>query len=354
MLPCVRPPHGYSGISTCQNEGSSSSDRAYPAGELISAGVSIDNCSRELLPKYFFREHSDKVRNPASYTTATAVAALCLLLSGCMSTGWEEGGSVHRNPQYEKAGEVAVQMRVWNILFLKTPQERAAALLEAAEEKAQLAHGPEAILANLDLSARWSPYSLILGLNLLGFVEDAGLTADVLIPAPPLPPAPLPAPPPRPAEPEPEKPVRISYPVLPQERYEDGHGYIGLEYLTRPDVLERIKSRLDKRNARADEYVKEYEKVPPGGHLVVDIGRKDLMHANTRWYDFTIIKDGKTIIRRNGVEGIPNIKGRDGNWWNEVIIPLEPVIEESIEVRIADRKQNLDYVFSVVRLEEEM
>ena len=298
------------------------------------------------------------MRKPASYTTATAIAALCLLLSGCMSTGWEEGGLVQRNVQYEKAGEVAVQMRVWNILFLKTKEERAAALLEAAEEKAQPAHGPDAILANLNFSSRWSPYSLILGLNLLGFVEDAGLTADVLIPAPQPPPAPLPVPPPRPAEPEPEpepeKAVRISYPVLPQERYEDEYGYIGLEYLTRPDVLERIKTRLDKRNAREDEYEKEYEKVPPGGHLIVDIGRSDLMHANTRWYDYTIIKDGKTVIKKKGVEGIPNIKGRDGNWWNEVIIPLEPVIDDGIEVRIADMKQNLDYTFSVVRLEEEM
>ena len=46
---------------------------------------------------------------------------------------------------------------------------------------------------------------------------------------------------------------------------------------------------------------------------MVKIGRRDLMHANTRWYDYVVTREGKAIIDREGAEGIPNIKGRDGN-----------------------------------------
>ncbi|MBN1686342.1 MAG: hypothetical protein JW852_06780 [Spirochaetales bacterium] len=260
-----------------------------------------------------------------------------------MSTGWKESPSPAGDTEYVKAGEVTVQVRVWNLLFLKSPDDRAAAVVGKAERKAREEFGPEAVLADPRLYSRWSPYSLFLGLDLLGFAEDATLTADVLIPAPP--------PPPSPAEPEP-KITRISYSILPQDRYNDGYGYIGLEYLTRPQVLEKIKERLDTRNADADQYQKEYDKVPPGGHLVVHIGRNDLMHANTRWYAYTVIENGEVILARKGAEGIPNIKGRDGNWWNEVTIPLKAPIDDSIQVRVADTKQNLLYEFAVARLEE--
>jgi hypothetical protein len=168
----------------------------------------------------------------------------------------------------------------------------------------------------------------------------------VLLPRPPPPaPAPLPAP---------EKIVTISFPILPQDRYDDRFGYIGLDYLTKQEVLDKIKARLDKRNADADDYQREYSKVPEGGHLIVNIGRSDLMHANTRWYSYVVTKGNETKIAKKGVEGIPNIKGRDGNWWNVVIVPLEFLIEESIEVEIADMKENLVYEFSVTKMEESL
>jgi len=244
-----------------------------------------------------------------------------------------------------EAGDVAFKLRVWNPLFLKTPEERAAMLLNAAEEKARKEYGEDAILANVSLASRWSPYSLLLGLDLLGFAEDGTLTAKVLVPAPP---APLPPPP------EPKKETRISYPVLPRERFDDVYGYIGLTYLTRPEVLDQIKTRLDKRNADAAEYEKASSKVPDGGHLILNIGRKDLMHANTRWYAYAVIRDGKAVIDRKGAEGIPNIKGRDGNWWNVLEIPLKQPIDDRIEVRVTDMNKSLVYDFEVLRLEEEM
>jgi len=276
------------------------------------------------------------------------MAALCVLLSGCMSTAWIESASVPSAAEYTEAGSVTVRALVWNVLFLRSPEERAARLLEAAEKKAIEEYGPEAILANLDLVSRWSPYSLILGLDLLGFAEDAALTADVLMPAP-SPPAP---PPPTPVPEQPEREVRVCYPIFPRERYDDRYGYIALEYLTKPEVHEEIQSRLEKRGARPEEYEKEYAKVPPGGHIVVSIGRRDLMHANTRWYDYTVKSGDTIIIKKKGDEGIPNIKGRDGNWWNEVVIPLGSVIENSVEVQVNDTMANVLYVFTVTKVEE--
>ena len=285
-------------------------------------------------------------RQKHELTKIILIIAAGALLPGCMTTGWVDDTRVPGDTEYRKAGEVSVEMVVWNPLFLKSAEERSATLLKAADEEAKEVYGGEAILANLDLKSRWSPYSLLLCLDLIGFVEDATLTTDVLLPVPP---PPLPPPP---CKPEPEKVIRISYPILPQDRYDDDFGYIGIEYLTREEVLDKIKVRLDKRNADSDDYDREYAKVPDGGHLIVNIGRGDLMHANTRWYSYTVLKDGETRIDRKGVEGIPNIKGRDGNWWNVVTVPLKFLIEESIEVCISDTKENLVYTFSVSRFEE--
>jgi hypothetical protein len=198
----------------------------------------------------------------------------------------------------------------------------------------------------VSLTSRWSPYSLLLGLDLFGFVEEGTLTAKVLLPAPPAPPPPPP--------PEPKKEIHISYPVLPQGRFDDVYGYIGLEYLTKPEVIDRIKNRLDKRDADSSEYEEAFSKVPDGGHLILNIGRQDLMHANTRWYTYTVTRDGKTVIDRKGEEGIPNIKGRDGNWWNVLEIPLKQPIEDRIQVRVTDMNKNLMYDFEVLRVEEEI
>lgn len=265
------------------------------------------------------------------------------IVTGCMTTGRMDDSPPPGDTEYRKAGEVTVEMRVWNVLFLKSAAERSAKLIDAAEEKAKESYGDDAILANIDLRSKWSLYSLVLGLDLFGFVEDGALTADVLLPVPP---------PPPPPEREPEKVVRISFPILPRDRYDDKFGYISLEYLTRQEVLGKIKARLDKSEAESGDYEREYAKVPEGGHLVINIGRGDLMHANTRWYSYTVVKDAEVRIERSGEEGIPNIKGRDGNWWNVVTVPLKFLIDEMIEVRISDMKENLIYTFTVTRLEE--
>jgi hypothetical protein len=277
-----------------------------------------------------------------AFTPIILTIAAGLIIAGCMTTGWGDAPVAPGETEYVKVGEVTVEMRVWNVLFLKSAMERRASLVNAAEEKAKEIYGDDAILANSKLTSQWSIHSLLLGLDLFGFVEDATLTGDALRPVPPAPPP----------EPEPEKLTHISFPILPQDRYDDGFGYISLEYLTRLEVLDNIKVRLDKRDADSEEYEREYAKVPAGGHLIINIGRGDLMHANTRWYSYTVVQDDDTRIEKHGEEGIPNIKGKDGNWWNVVTVGLKAPIDELVEVQVADIKENLVYTFSVTRAEE--
>ena len=266
-----------------------------------------------------------------------------------MTLGWQDGGSFG-DDQLETVGRITVSETVWNILFLKAPEARRKNFLDKAVEHAKSDYGDDAIIANPKFESEWSPLSLLLGLDLLGFVERGSVTVDVLKPIPPPPPpSPPPKAPPPPAEPEPI--IVISFPVDPERRYEDKNGYVGIEYLTNEQVKELTKTRLEKRRAKAETFEKEYAKIPPGGHVVINIGRQDLLNANTKWYAAEIFEAGEEILIYRGEEGVPNVRGRDGNWWNTIALPLETPIEDYIEVRILDLRLELSYEFTVSRLE---
>jgi hypothetical protein len=51
-----------------------------------------------------------------------------------------------------------------------------------------------------------------------------------------------------------------------------------------------------------------------------------------------------------GAEGIPNIKGPDGNWWNDIDLDLpKPVVREA-RVEVEDLKIGMTYVFTLRRV----
>lgn len=157
---------------------------------------------------------------------------------------------------------------------------------------------------------------------------------------------------PRPSKPQPaEKPpaTNVIFVVAPHERYEDVHGYIGLEYLTREQVRGELEQRLRKQEAADDTVRSELAAVPEGGHIIVHIGRQDLMHANTKWYSYVVSTEEDVLLEARGEEGIPNIRGRDGNWWNVVELPLERPIKDVISVRVTDHQTGVTYTFKVVR-----
>ncbi len=165
-------------------------------------------------------------------------------------------------------------------------------------------------------------------------------------PLPPPPPAPKPAP-----EPEPATTTIVTYPILPANEIRDAYGYIRIEYFTRDELIAIVRDRLEKRGADKDDYERALGSIADGGEVRVHIGRQDLMHANTRWYSYRLSVADTVVLDRSGREGIPNIRGRDGNWWNVVNIPVEQPIVDSLDVEVFDVKSQTEYRYRVVREE---
>ena len=143
----------------------------------------------------------------------------------------------------------------------------------------------------------------------------------------------------------------IKFYVEPSQFYNDAYGYIGVGYQTKEEIWEKKRKILEKKNLPQEEHKKVQNGIPKNGIIAVHIGRKDLMHANTRFYSFSGSKNNKSIFMINGKEGIPNIKGRDENWWNIVEIPLNESIDSEISVRITDKKIEKEFTFKIIREE---
>lgn len=154
-----------------------------------------------------------------------------------------------------------------------------------------------------------------------------------------------------PSNPPTVKKTEVTYSVEPGKYIKDSFGYIGVEYFTTKQEKEKIKIRLDKKKAPMSDYEKAYNRVPEFGNIVLHIGRKDLMHANTKWYSYSLKQGDKLLLNLKGKEGIPNIRGRDGNWWNIVKLPVRENIEDTLSVEIIDNKTADFYNFKVLRVE---
>ena len=260
------------------------------------------------------------------------------------------------NGDFIVAGDLNVNMNIWNVLFLKSKSTRQAVLMMEAIETVRSEYGDQALLRDVEIAGRWNPISLVLLFGALGFSEHLSLTATIVVPAPPPEPEPEPPPAPEPepepeSEPEPEPPTLVSlYPIEPVDRYEDEYGYIGLRYETKEQVSQEVTERLDKRGADKNAYEKAYGDIKDGGMIVIDIGRQNLMHANTKWYSYRLELDGVMIYNRRGKEGIPNVKGRDGNWWNVIELAIESPINERLSVMITDHNIDGLYEFSVIHV----
>lgn len=88
----------------------------------------------------------------------------------------------------------------------------------------------------------------------------------------------------------------------------------------------------------------------PPGRFTVHLGRQELDHADTAWYSFTVTEGPSTLLSLVGEEGIPNIKGPDGNWWNDVDLDLPHPVSAEIRVTVQDRKIDLAYAFTLRKI----
>lgn len=144
-----------------------------------------------------------------------------------------------------------------------------------------------------------------------------------------LPPAPPPAPPPLQEV--------VTWEITPAEGYQDEQSYVTLEYAS----LEALEA------AAAGE---PDAPVPAGGRLTVHLGYRILEDANTAWFRFEVAEGPQTLLRLNGEQGVPNVKGLDGYWWNDVMLDLAAPITEEARVRIHNKKNEVDYVFALRKL----
>ena len=142
-----------------------------------------------------------------------------------------------------------------------------------------------------------------------------------------------------PPEPPPPK-VRevVTWEILPADGYQDEKSYVTLEYAP-PETLRASAAELPEGQPAA----------PAGGRLTVHLGYRNLGDANTAWFRFEAAEGARVLVRFDGEQGVPNVKGLDGYWWNDVQLDLpEPVVAEA-RVAVHNRKYAVDYIFSLRR-----
>ena len=127
---------------------------------------------------------------------------------------------------------------------------------------------------------------------------------------------------PLPRTPEAEEPRELVYTVEPNSRVEDTLGYMEVEYI---EAAEDEKPRI-----------------------VVSLGRRDIEHADTEWYTFSFVIDGRRYTFE-GRHSVPFVRGKDGLWWNEAEVRLPFTFAEELSVAVTDRYARRDYRFRVQR-----
>ena len=272
-----------------------------------------------------------------------------LLLPGCISLStravpgetplpWETGSG-----DWEYAGTVTVQNRSWNWLFRSPPESRLGLMEEAAAGKARELYGPGAIALTRTVGSRWHPLSLLMLLDLLGFVEDSALTARVWIPvaAPPPPSAPIPE----------EKKLRqiITYRVESRENYTAAGQFTLVEYQSAGDLLAQLDDERDRGELSPGKYQEKRGEIPAGGLLIVSLGRKVLENAISRWFQFTLTEGSMRLFQKNGVEDIPFVPGKDQLWWNVLKLEIREEWTSPLDFTIQDTYLNQLYHFRIIK-----
>jgi len=141
------------------------------------------------------------------------------------------------------------------------------------------------------------------------------------------------APPPAPSPPRTQE--LVVWEISPAEGFRDERSYVTLEYCP----PQRLRQSAEAQRGQ----------VPVGGRLTVHLGYRSLADANTIWFRFEAAEGSRDLCRVKGEEGIPNVKGLDGYWWNDVELDLPEPVGSEARVVIHNAKYDLDYVFIVRR-----
>jgi len=301
------------------------------------------------------------MNNRKRITVRAAVLLLFLIITGCATLtvdawpgasasgegtgGGAAAGAGAETPPAERAGTVTVRGRTWNWLFRLPPETRLAALEAEALKEAREVYGPDAEIRVEKIASLWHPLSLVMLLDLLGYVEETGLSASVWIPGV-IPPEPeVPEAPPLP--PLPEK-VTV-YRVVPGGDYIRPDQFTWAEYKSPGDIRRELEAALNSGKLAPEEYQDRESQIPPGGEIGLHIGRTELENAISRWFQFTLMEGTRRIFRRNGQEDIPYVPGRDQLWWNDLTFEIKEEWESPLEFIAADNFLHREFRFSIIR-----
>jgi len=142
--------------------------------------------------------------------------------------------------------------------------------------------------------------------------------------------------------PEPPPPqVRevVTWQISPADGYQDEKSYVTLEYAP-PETL----------RASAEELPYGQPAALAGGRLTVHLGYRNLADANTAWFRFEATEGARVLVRFDGEQGVPNVKGLDGYWWNDVQLDLQAPVAAEARVAVHNRKYAVDYIFRLRKL----
>lgn len=132
-------------------------------------------------------------------------------------------------------------------------------------------------------------------------------------------------------------PEAVIWEITPDEGYQDEQSYVTLEYASAEALRAAGAGEPD-------------GPVPAGGRLTVHLGYRELEDANTAWFRFEVAEGPRTLLRLDGEQGVPNVKGLDDYWWNDVTLDLAAPITKEAQVKVYNRKYEVDYVFDLRKL----
>jgi hypothetical protein len=155
--------------------------------------------------------------------------------------------------------------------------------------------------------------------------------------------------PPEPPPPAPERKLRevITWEVSPAEGYQDELSFVIVEYAA---VETLRKAAADAAAGGSAEQEESQRPIPPGGRLTVHLGYRKIADANTAWFSFRVVEGAKVILRLDGEENVPNIKGSDGYWWNDVELDLEEPVGVEAGVEVVNRRDGVTRSFTLSRI----
>ena len=113
-----------------------------------------------------------------------------------------------------------------------------------------------------------------------------------------------------------ERKTEVRYRITPEEGYSTESAYLRVSFVP------AVPPEAGESPAR-------------GGRISVHIGHRDIEGANTKWYSYSIIVDGRKYNKKGKVS-VPFVRGRDNYWWNEEVLRLPKPLEDEVTVTVTD------------------